>query len=38
MEVQELASDFDVSASAADYLLGLINEIKREGVYWTILD
>lgn len=38
MEVPELAEDFDVSAAAVDYLLGLINQINREGVYWTILD
>ena len=38
MEVSELESDFDVSATAAEYLLGLINDIKREGVYWDILD
>jgi hypothetical protein len=38
MEVSELESNFDVSATAAEYLLGLINDIKREGVYWDILD
>ena len=36
--VPELTEDFDVSAAAVDYLLGLINQINREGVYWTILD
>lgn len=38
MEVSELESDFDIGATAVDYLLGLINDIKREGVYWDILD
>jgi hypothetical protein len=38
MEVADLESDFDISASAADYLLSLISDIKREGVYWDILD
>lgn len=38
MEVSKLESDFDISATAAEYLLGLINDIKREGVYWDILD
>ncbi len=38
MEVEGMESDFDVSAAAVDYLLGLINQINREGVYWTILD
>ena len=38
MEVPDIESDFDVSAEAVDYLLGLINQINREGVYWTILD
>ena len=36
MEVSDLASDFDVSAEQYEYLLSLINSIKREGVYWTI--
>ncbi len=38
MEDEKLESDFDVSGDAVDYLLGLINQINREGVYWTILD
>lgn len=37
MEVSELASDFDLSAEQYEYLLSLINSVKREGVYWTIL-
>jgi hypothetical protein len=38
MEVSDLESNFDISATAAEYLLTLINDIKREGVYWDILD
>lgn len=38
MEVSDLESDFDVSATAAEYLLTEIQKIKREGVYWDILD
>lgn len=38
MEVKDLESDFDISANQYDYLLNLINNIKREGVYWDILD
>ena len=38
MEVSELESEFDISTTAVDYLVGLINDIKREGVYWDILD
>lgn len=38
MEVSDLESNFDISATAAEYLLNLINDIKREGVYWDILD
>lgn len=38
MEVSDLESDLDISATQYDYLLGLINNIKREGVYWDILD
>lgn len=38
MDVPELTSDFDISATAVEYLLGLINQINRDGVYWTVLD
>lgn len=38
MEVSKLESDFDISASAVDYILGEISKINREGVYWDILD
>lgn len=38
MEVSELEADFDIPASAVDYLLTEIHKIKREGVYWDILD
>lgn len=38
MEVLDLESDFDISASQYEYLLDLINDIKRDGVYWDILD
>ena len=38
MEVSELESNFDISATAAEYLLTEIQKIKREGVYWDILD
>lgn len=38
MEVSDLESDFDISATAAEYLLTEIQKIKREGVYWDILD
>lgn len=38
MEVSELESDFDIGTTAVDYLLNLISDIKREGVYWDILD
>ena len=38
MEVSDLECNFDISATAAEYLLNLINDIKREGVYWDILD
>lgn len=38
MEVSELSKDFDIDATAYEQLLGLISEIKRDGVYWDILD
>lgn len=38
IEAPELESDFSVSAESAEYLLGLINQIKREGVYWDIYE
>jgi hypothetical protein len=38
MEVSDLESNFDISATAVEYLLNLISDIKREGVYWDILD
>jgi hypothetical protein len=38
MEVSKLESDFNIDTTAVDYLLTLINGIKREGVYWDILD
>ncbi len=34
MEVSKLESNFDMSAQEYEYLLSLINSIKREGVYW----
>ena len=38
MQVSELSKDFEISAEGYDYLLSLIQNINREGVYWTILD
>ena len=38
MEVPDLESNFDISAEIADQLFQMISEIKREGVYWDILD
>ncbi len=38
MQVSELSQDFDISAEGYDYLLSLIQNINRDGVYWDILD
>lgn len=38
MQVSELSQDFDLSAEGFDYLLSLIQNINRDGVYWDILD
>lgn len=38
MQVSELSKDFDISAEGYDYLLSLIQDINRDGVYWDILD
>lgn len=38
MEVDELYSDFDTSSNTIEYLLQLVNDVNRQGVYWTILD
>lgn len=38
MNVSELSTDFDISAEGYEHLLTLISEIKRDGVYWDILD
>lgn len=38
MQVTELSKDFEISAEGFDYLLSLINNVNRDGVYWDILD
>lgn len=38
MQVSELNKDFAISAEGYDYLLSLIQNINRDGVYWDILD
>ena len=38
LDVSELSNDFDISSDAYHQLLGLINNINRDGVYWDILD
>ena len=38
MQVSELSKDFDISAEGYDYLLSLIQNINRDGVYWDILE
>lgn len=38
MQVTELSKDFDLSAEGFDYLLSLIQNINRDGVYWDLLD
>ena len=38
MQVSKLEGDFDISAEGYDYLLSLIQNVNRDGVYWDILD
>lgn len=38
LQVSELSVDFDLEAEGFDYLLSLIQNINRDGVYWDMLD
>lgn len=38
MQVSELSKDFDISVERYEQILQEIDKIKREGVYWDILD
>lgn len=38
MQVSELSKDFDISIERYEQILQEIDKIKREGVYWDILD
>ena len=38
MQVTKLNKEFDISAEGYDYLLSLIQNVNRDGVYWEILD
>lgn len=38
LEVSQISNDFDISTDNFLFLLGEINKINRDGVYWDILD
>lgn len=38
MQVSQLSEDFDISAEGFDSLLSMIQNINREGTYWTIIE
>ncbi len=38
MQVSQLSEDFDISAEGYDSLLSMIQNINREGTYWTIIE
>jgi hypothetical protein len=38
MQVSQLSTDFDISGEGFDTLLSMIQDINRDGTYWTIIE